>query len=193
MTLQVGHSDLVSAPRRWDILAGLMLEQNYKTFVEVGCREGRTTGHILKTVPDSRVIAVDPWMVQEATNDPTKETYASWDFSKIEAEFWANVGEGRERCEMMRMTSEQAASLVWDKADLIFIDALHDYEHVKQDIGLWWPKVRVGGIFATHDFNHKWPGVERAMAESFDLMHVGVAPDSVAFVVKVAEEQYRGA
>lgn len=193
MTLQTG-TGIMGGPRRWDILASFMLEQGYKTFVEVGCKEGRTTGHILANVPDSRVIAIDPWMAQEATHDPTKETYADWDFSKIEAEFWANVGDNKDgRCDFYRRTSEEASHLFYKGfADLIFIDALHDYEHVKQDIALWWPKVRIGGILAGHDFNHKWPGCERAVAESFDLMQVGVAPDSVWFVVKASEDQFRG-
>jgi predicted O-methyltransferase YrrM len=190
MTLQTG-TGIMSGPRRWDILASFMLEQNYRTFVEVGCKNGRTTGHILANVPDSCVIAIDPWMLQEATADPTKETYADWDFSKIEAEFWANVGEHANRCVHFRQTSEQVAAARMQPKDLIFIDALHDYEHVKQDIALWWPKVRVGGILAGHDFNHKWPGCERAVAESFDLMQVGVAPDSVWFVMKVSEDQFR--
>lgn len=199
MSLQVGSTGLMDGPRRWDVLAGFMEAQGYKTFVEIGCKEGRTTGHILKTVPDSRVIAIDPWMKQEKSTDPLKETYESWDFGDIERQFWENVGEHRDRCTMVRGTSEWAASQfvpdllpVFDSADLIFIDALHDYEHVKQDIALWWPKVRVGGCMAMHDFNHKWPGVERAIADSFDLMHVGVAPDSVAFVLKYSEDQYRG-
>lgn len=182
-----GHSGLIDSPRRWDFLASLMNEQGYKSFVEVGCKEGRTTGFILKNVPDSTVIAIDPWMAQEATADPTKETYKAWDFSKIEAEFWANVGDNKDRCSMWRMTSEEAAATgpqPPDGWDIVFIDALHDYEHVKQDIELWWPKVRSGGILASHDFNHKWPGVERAFADSFNLMQVGVGPDSVAFVVK---------
>lgn len=197
MALQVGETGLMSGPRRWHILGNLMLEQQYKTFVEVGCKEGRTTGFILANVPDSRVIAIDPWMKQDATKDPTKETYESWDFEDIERTFWANVGEHKDRCTMLRNTSEEAATgkayCTPGDVDLIFIDALHDYEHVKQDIALWWPKVRVGGILAGHDFNHKWPGVERAVAESFDLMHVGVAPDSVWFIVKTYEEQFRGA
>ena len=204
MSLQVG-TGVMEGPRRWDILAGFMLEQGYKTFVEVGCKEGRTTGHILKTVPDSRVIAIDPWMKQEASEDKTKETYEAWNFEDIERQFWANVGEHTDRCYMLRTTSEVASKMDGIVAvppnkdiaiadiDLAFIDALHDYEHVKQDIALWWPKVRIGGILAGHDFNHKWPGCERAVAESFDLMHVGVAPDSVWFVIKVAEEQFRGA
>lgn len=198
---------LIAAPRRWDFLAGLMLEQGYKTFVEVGCKEGRTTGHILKTVPDSRVIAIDPWMAQEATADPTKETYKEWNFQEIEEKFWDNVCTcqwdkmahkvecpvnhkrgGGHRLAMLRMTSEEAAKSPAfappAAIDLIFIDALHDYEHVMQDISLWWPHVRKGGILAGHDFNHKWPGVERAVADQFNLMDVGVGYDSVWFVVK---------
>jgi predicted O-methyltransferase YrrM len=194
MSLQVG-TGISQGPRRWDILASFMTQQGYTSFIEVGCKEGRTTGHILKSVPNAHVTAIDPWIVQEKSSDPTKETYENWDFEKIQKEFWDNVGENKDRCQMLRMTSEEAATMPGfnSQFDLIFIDALHDYEHVKQDIGLWWPKVRVGGILAGHDFNHRWPGCERAVAESFNLMHVGVAPDSVWFVIKVAEEQYRGA
>ena len=196
MSISPVPGGLIASPRRWDFLAGLMLEQGYKTFVEVGCKEGRTTGHILKTVPDSRVIAIDPWIVQEANpNDPTKETYESWDFEKIKAEFAQNTGghwipgsvEGR--CIHCQTYSDLAATrnlTVKQRApfDLVFIDALHDYENVMQDISLWWPLVRKGGILAGHDFNHKWPGVERAVADHFNLLDVGVGFDSVWFVVK---------
>lgn len=196
MTLQIGNTGLVDAPRRWDVLANIMKEQGYKTFVEVGCKEGRTTSFILKNIPDSQVIAIDPWVAQEKSKDPTKETYAEWDFEGIEREFWEGVGDAKERCHMLRMTSEEAAASNCDAllmdADLIFIDALHDYEHVKQDIALWWSKVRLGGVLSGHDFNHKWPGVERAVAESFNLMNIGVAPDSVWFIVKQSEDQFRG-
>lgn len=178
---------LMNSPRRWDFLATIMLEMKFETFVEVGCKEGRTTGFILKNVPGSRVIAIDPWMKQEASEDKTKETYEGWDFGKIEHDFWQNVGEARkqERCDMLRMTSQEAAERVGDRQyDLVFIDALHDYEHVMQDISLWWPKVRKGGVLAGHDFNHKWPGVERAVADHFNLADIGIGFDSVWFIVK---------
>jgi predicted O-methyltransferase YrrM len=200
---QAGFTPIVAQPRRWDVLANFMTAQGYKTFVEVGCKEGRTTGHILKTVPDSRVIAIDPWIADPApaNGDPTREDYKAWDFAKIEREFWENVGDAKDRCSMWRMTSAEAASKFYhqwpwpptiaEKADLVFIDALHDYESVLQDFRLWWPHVRVGGLIATHDFNHKWPGVERAVADSFNLMEVGIASDSVAFVIKSHEDQLR--
>lgn len=196
---QAGQTPIVSQPRRWDVLASFMLEQNYRTFVELGCKEGRTTSHILKTVPDSRVVAVDPWMADPAPNngDATREDYKAWDFTKIAQEFWANVGTDEGRCTQLRMTGVEALQRgvgvsSGETFDLVFIDALHDYDSVFEDIALWWPKVRVGGMLAGHDFNHKWPGVERAVADSFNLMHIGVASDSVWFIVKVSEEQYRG-
>ncbi len=202
---QAGQTPIVAQPRRWDVLSSFMLSQGYKTFVEVGCKEGRTTGHILKSVPDSSAIAIDPWIANPApkNGDSTREDYEKWDFSKIEREFWENVGEHKDRCVMLRETSVSAAGL-WSlkddvsdcvgkgQVDIVFIDALHDYESVKVDISCWWPMVRNAGILAGHDFNHQWPGVERAVAESFNLMHVGIASDSVWFILKSHEGLYRG-
>lgn len=36
--------------------------------------------------------------------------------------------------------------------DYIYIDGEHLYEWVKRDIELWYPKLKVNGIFAGHDF-----------------------------------------
>lgn len=186
----MGHA-FQSPLRRWDVIAGLCQSIGAKTFVEVGCKEGRTTGFVLANCPDIRVIAIDPWIEQPKSDDPTRETYEDWDFAKIEAEFWKNVGEHKERCEMMRATSEYAANnWPYEPLDLIFIDALHDYESVKQDISMWLPKVRDGGFLCLHDFNHRWPGVMRAVADSFPLMRVGVCPDSVAMVQKENRKVY---
>jgi predicted O-methyltransferase YrrM len=200
---QAGFAPIVAQPRRWHVLENFMREQNYRTFVEVGCREGRTTGHILKTVPDSRVIAIDPWIANPApkNGDSTREDYEKWDFAEIKQKFWENVGDSRKRCAMYQCTSEQAHDKVFvsgvdfgppvEQADIVFIDALHDYESVKSDIRMWWPRVRIGGMLAGHDFNHQWPGVERAVAESFNLMQIGIASDSVWFIVKTHEDQLR--
>jgi SAM-dependent methyltransferase len=203
MSHQAGQTPIVAQPRRWDVLRSFMLTQGYKTFVEVGCKEGRTTGHILKTVPDSRVIAIDPWIANPApkNGDATREDYEKWDFEKIEREFWENVGENKRRCAFFQCTSEQAHNKVFvsnadfgvvKEVDIVFIDALHDYESVRDDIRMWWSRVRIGGMLCGHDFNHQWPGVERAVAESFNLMQVGIASDSVWFIVKQSEDQYRG-
>lgn len=77
-------------------------------------------------------------------------------------------------------TSEQAATSPegpQGQFDMIFIDAMHVYESVKQDIELWWPRVKSGGIIAFHDYGHTlnhdgsvkggFPGVTRAVDEKF--------------------------
>jgi len=186
-TNQAGYAPLTTnAPRRWDFLASLMTGMSLKSFVEVGCKEGRTTGHILANVPESTVFAIDPWEpVENSTED-----YKDWNYTKIEKEFWDNVGEHKKRVRMLRHLSVDAARELkpWAPFDLVFIDAAHDYPNVMADIDVWWPLVKVGGVLAGHDFNHKWPGVERAVADSFDLMTIGVGPDSVWFRIKYDPE-----
>lgn len=176
--------------RRWDIVAGLCQSIDARTYVEVGCKEGRTTGFVLANCPDIRAIAIDPWCQQEAGTDASRETYEKWDFAEIERQFWENVGDSKDRCRMLRMRSNEAwipvgaMTKASQHPDVVFIDALHDYESVKQDIALWWQLVREGGYLVLHDYNHKWPGVMRAVAEAFPLFKVGLAPDSVAFIRK---------
>lgn len=48
-------------------------------------------------------------------------------------------------------------------ADIIYIDAAHEYEAVKNDISLYKPLVKNGGVLMGDDYN--WPGVARAVNE----------------------------
>lgn len=187
----MGHA-FQSPMRRWDVIAGLCQSIDARTFVEVGCKEGRTTGFVLAQCPQVNVVAIDPWCVQPKSDDPTRETYEDWDFAEIERQFWEHVGANTDRCRVIRTTSEAAAAAYADSvqrqlappADIVFVDALHNYDSVMQDISAWWPLVRDGGFLCGHDFNHKWPGVMRAVADNFPLMRVGLCPDSVWFVQK---------
>lgn len=179
----MGHA-FQSPLRRWDVLQGIAESINAKTFVEVGCKNGKTTGHMLAACPDLHVIAIDPW--SPVPNEA--EDYKDWDYAAIEREFWENVGEHKDRCEMLRITSTEAAQCFADTAstppDLVFIDAAHDYANVMADVRAWWPIVRKGGVLCGHDYSHKFPGVMRAVADCFPLMKVAVCPDSVWMVHK---------
>lgn len=67
-------------------------------------------------------------------------------------------------------TSAEAAKKIKRKFDLIFIDADHSEEAVRQDIALWWPRVKRGGLMVFHDCfkDHGYfPGVYRAVSERF--------------------------
>jgi predicted O-methyltransferase YrrM len=170
--------------RRWNVLQTIINEEGFNWFVEVGCKEGRTTAWILEHCPDCHVITLDPWApAPEQSAQAGGETYESWDFKAIEADFWRRVDPFRDRLTFYRKTSLEAADAVQDGSqDLVFIDAAHDYDSVLEDIAVWRPKLRDGGILAGHDFQHSFPSVMDAVADSFNLMVVQVAPDSVWWV-----------
>ena len=51
------------------------------------------------------------------------------------------------------MSSLEASNLFDDNVfDLIYIDADHTYESVKNDLNSWYSKLKNGGIFAGHDY-----------------------------------------
>jgi predicted O-methyltransferase YrrM len=65
-------------------------------------------------------------------------------------------------------TSEETERIVDRSFDLIFLDAMHTYEDVKNDIGRWWKHLRANGIMAFHDYGHDhFPGVKQAVDEVF--------------------------
>jgi hypothetical protein len=86
-------------------------------------------------------------------------------------------------------TSEDAAKKFNEPIELIFIDGAHDYELVKLDFELWFPKVIYGGIMAFHDTTG-WPGPRKVVKEFIykskyfkDIRMV----DSITFAKKVRQ------
>jgi predicted O-methyltransferase YrrM len=63
-------------------------------------------------------------------------------------------------------TSELAAKSFKKHVELIFIDGNHDYDFVKKDYEMWYPKVIYGGIMAFHD-TITWPGPTKVIFDSF--------------------------
>jgi len=78
-----------------------------------------------------------------------------------------NIKMFNSRAEMVKGYSPQISKNFEDLSyDFIYIDALHDYKSVKDDIIAWYPKVRNGGILSGHDYDEKaWPGVFKAVNE----------------------------
>lgn len=49
--------------------------------------------------------------------------------------------------------------------DLVFIDAVHTYESVKEDITMWSTRLKKGGLIALHDYHENHPGSIKAINE----------------------------
>lgn len=165
--------------RRWDWLADLTMRHGFTRGAELGVKEGRMTQFLLQYNPMLELIAVDLWAERpEAAERKGGETYEDWDFGKIRSEFNQRVVDFVDRLTVCNMSTDEAAGQVSDALDFVFIDAEHSYEGVSRDIERWRPLVRSGGLIAGHDFNHKWPMVQKAVTDHFHPMDVFLGPDS---------------
>lgn len=114
--------------------------------IEIGTCYGASTFHFLEMLPNSRVIAIDPYSDegydQMATRVPAYES-----FQKL-MELYPN------RITLIRKTSDDAVSEIEDNLiDFVFIDGFHSNEQVKKDIENYYPKLKSGGLMSGHDYN----------------------------------------
>lgn len=148
--------------KRFQWLAQALKRHHFTIGAELGCKIGRTTSYLLKRVPDLQLIAVDTWArMPELSNE-----YDSWDHEAMYRRFLGNTRSHKARLRVLRMRTNEACHHVDDGSlDFVFIDADHSYESVKEDINLWEPKVRPGGMVAGHDTH--FPGVYKAITERY--------------------------
>ena len=123
-------------------------------FAEIGVHKGHTTRSILRS--DARFHikeywAIDQWDLMQDDIKYNVYTRADWDhLYKNAARYmiWFN------RLRVLKLPSVEAAELFWDGYfDMVYLDANHGYEAVKEDIETWLPKVKQGGILGGHDYN----------------------------------------
>lgn len=125
---------------------------------EIGVAGGNFSAMVLSQWKGEKLYMVDPWRKRpsgeylEITNELAD--FDSWYQSCIK------LSEKDSRAVPVRMTSLEASTTIEDESlDWVYIDAAHDHFHVMQDMDVWWPKVKRGGLFGGHDFyNNKENG-----------------------------------
>lgn len=157
-----------------------------KSFVEVGVWRGDLLQLILENcLSVNRFIAIDPWRASlnifdyKGDDIPTKNQKAKRytctmsekpksqpELDEMYSEVVRRFAPLGEKFTVLRATSHRASKLFQDGIfDFIYIDALHLYDAVKEDIGLWTPKVKMGGVLAGDDYDKGFPGVMKAIDE----------------------------
>lgn len=136
-------------------IADIIINNNYDSFVEVGVKRGDFSHYII-TNTSALVVMVDPWTINQENKTPEED----WIFVN------QRFKEFGLRAQLVRMFSVDAAKMLEkEKFDVVYIDALHDYTSVRDDINAWYPLVNNGGILAGHDYSEHWPGVLDAVQE----------------------------
>lgn len=129
----------------------ILNEHGCKVGVEIGVFKGHFSRHLLDHW-NGTLWMVDPWRAFDdeegyidMSNHKNHETAYLEAMRKIE---------GLEhRAFMLRGLSSDMGSRFSDsELDFAYIDGNHAYEYVKQDIQIWWPKVKSGGFLMGHDY-----------------------------------------
>ena len=136
--------------------------------VEVGCYHGVCSELFAENF--QTVFCVDPWNDEETRVNDHNMSMIEELFNKRVKKF-TNITK-------MKMKSLDAVSEFEDESlDFVYLDARHEFKHIKNDIQKWLPKVKLGGYVGGHDYSNGWPGVRRAVNEIFGKPDIVFGPN----------------
>lgn len=126
-----------------------------RVVAEVGVLEGAYSETLCRHIPDIEIYCIDPWT-------PSRNHVSQ---RRLDRQYKITKERLRSyNAKILRMKSIEGAKLIPDSTlDFVYIDAIHLYKSVLQDLEAWVPKVKDGGIVAGHDWGHL--GVASAVNE----------------------------
>lgn len=158
------------------VIRKLLIENNPKNVVEVGCWTGGVS-HLIMTLTDAKLTVIDTFQGEGSY----LETFISTsNFNPLKA-FTDNLEIYLPRIKILSGSVEFFKDDL-ETYDFIFIDGDHRYSRIKKDIDILFDKLSPGGIMAGHDFDgNNWNekhleedyvhglhhGVSKAVSEKF--------------------------
>jgi cephalosporin hydroxylase len=133
----------------------------------------------------AQIVCIDTWLGSveflERVEDPDRYALLRKKngYPQVYPQFLANVIKSNSQDIIIPfpITSSIAGRFLMKRkilADMIYIDASHDYEDVIVDLRLYYNLLRSGGTFFGDDFVEWWPGVQKAVNEF--TKEIGVEP-----------------
>jgi len=120
---------------------------------EIGVYAAEFSSRLLSEWRGCHLISIDPWVPVDADEYVDASNLDEDGFSAVYQTAFTRLNRFGERSTIWRTTSTEAAGRVPSAClDIVYIDARHDEQSVRQDLELWLPKVRPGGIIAGHDY-----------------------------------------
>ena len=135
-------------------------------FVEIGAWKGKSACYMGERLRDTgkniRYTVVDNFKgsPNEAVHTQDKDVVNG----TLYETFCKNIRPLKNYINVIKGDSQKVYKMFDDKSiDMLFIDGNHTYEALKQDIKLWLPKVKKGGVISGHDY--EWESVSSAVKE----------------------------
>lgn len=121
--------------------------------VEVGVQSGAYSEVLLTHWLGRRLFSVDPWRewLRDSYQDSANVTQQRQDQLYLEAK--RKLDPFKERSVILRKTFREAARDFADRSlDFVYLDAQHQYDAIREDLRLWLPKVKPGGVLCGDDY-----------------------------------------
>ena len=119
--------------------------------IEIGTHQGEYAKKIISHWSQGTLHLVDPWTKLNDYHDEINDLDRNEDYAICMENLHEWVE--KKRIVIKRGTSQEVVDdYPDDYFDFIYIDANHDQLHVYQDMTLWYPKLKVRGVFAGHDY-----------------------------------------
>ena len=117
--------------------------------VEVGVSRGDFSRVILDHWQGQRLYLVDCWTPQDRFDYQDIHNVDQAKHEQNLAHLRAQLKPYEGRFEIIRAFSREAAASFADASlAFVYIDANHKYPFIAEDLRLWWPKLRPGGLLA---------------------------------------------
>lgn len=134
---------------RGEIVEKLLKDYPGGKGAEIGTFQGAFSKYILEGW-NGTLYMIDVWNSMDDYIDISN--HANFD-NKVYLDAMNSIKGMEDRGIMIRCTSEKSAEMFPDNSlDFVYIDANHSYDYVVQDLNLWYPKVKSGGLVMGHDY-----------------------------------------
>lgn len=126
-----------------------LIDKKDLVIVEVGCSDGANAKTMLDSLDVRKMYLIDAFISYDSHTSKYGNLEKNYAKAKKLSKKYDNVI-------LIKGTSADVVNKIPQDVDYVYIDANHSYEYVKQDIELYYPKVKKGGMLAGHDFNGQW-------------------------------------
>lgn len=143
--------------------------------VEVGAASGIYSDTVLSQWNCSKFYVVDHWLSckKSGTGYPNEPQEFH---NKRRRQLYERLKKHGDKVVVLDMWSHEAVLRIKDSSlDFAFVDCCHAYPWAVLDLYLWYPKLRVEGLFAGHDYVE--PGKGNAVKIAVDELALRVGAD----------------
>jgi GT2 family glycosyltransferase len=147
----------------------LVKARGFSTGVEIGVGFGGHCESLLEYRGIEALTGVDPYNATEHADD---DAFSQQEMDRVHDIALDRLARFGRRFELLRKPSKQAAhKFDQGSLDFVYLDGAQDFDNVTNDLGLWFDKVRDGGVIAGHDYdNPELPDVQQAVDGFFQRL-----------------------